>query len=139
MTTKRKKKRPTKAASRRGRASIEKGKAAEREVAACFRELFPWCAARRRQQYSGSEGADDVVFLDGVHVECKRVEKLSIDAAMRQAESDAKDEAIPIVCHRRNRTPWLVTLKLEDLPDFHLLLLDARDRYVESVPITGAG
>ena len=67
---------------------------------------------RRGQQYSGIEG-EDVVGLDGVHIECKRVEKLNVDKAMEQAIKDGHGE-IPIVCHRKNRKDWLVTMRLED-------------------------
>ena len=34
---------------------------------------------------------------------------------MEQAERDANGHAIPVVAHRRNRKPWLVVLRLEDV------------------------
>lgn len=92
-----------------------KGKVGERELAAELTRLFGE-QCRRGQQYSGI-GGDDVVGLSGVHVECKRVESLNLAAAMSQAILDASDEEIPVVCHRRNRQPWLVTLRLDDLPE----------------------
>ena len=42
-----------------------------------------------------------------------RVERLNVPAAMQQAERDA-DGRIPAVVHRRNRAPWLITMRLED-------------------------
>lgn len=58
----------------------------------------------------------DVVGVPGIHVECKRVERLNIDTAMDQAVGDADRfrDGLPAVFHRRNRRPWLVTMKLDD-------------------------
>lgn len=54
--------------------------------------------------------------LPGVHVECKRVERLNVSQAMAQAVRDAErfQDGAPAVFHRRNREPWLVTMQLED-------------------------
>lgn len=92
--------------------SREKGAAGERELAAALRAHG--YSARRGQQYCGTSGDADVVGLPGVHIECKRVERLNIDAAMEQAARDARPGEIPAVFHRRNRRPWLVTVGLED-------------------------
>lgn len=57
----------------------------------------------------------DVVGVPGLHVEVKRAERLNLPAAMLQAVQDAvKFGGLPAVFHRRNRTPWLVTMRLED-------------------------
>ena len=58
----------------------------------------------------------DVVGVPGVHVECKRVEKLNVHQAMGQAVKDALKfkDGLPAVFHRRNRTEWLVTMTLRD-------------------------
>lgn len=58
----------------------------------------------------------DLVGLPGIHVECKRVEKLNLDAAMQQAINDSErfNDGIPAVFHRKNRKPWLVTMRLDD-------------------------
>lgn len=92
--------------------SREKGAAAERELANILREHG--YTARRGQQYSGANGDADVVGIPGVHIECKRVERLNIHDAMHQAVRDARDGEIPVVIHRKNRTEWLVTMRLED-------------------------
>lgn len=60
---------------------------------------------RRGQQYCGLEGDADVVGLDGIHIECKRVEKLNLDSAMRQAVDDARDGEVPAVFSKKNRKP----------------------------------
>lgn len=58
----------------------------------------------------------DIVGVDGVHAEVKRVEKLNVTAAMNQAIRDSQkfEDGLPTLFHRRNRTPWLVTMTLED-------------------------
>ncbi len=58
----------------------------------------------------------DLNGLPGVHIECKRVERLNVLEAMAQAERDALrfQDGAPAVFHRRSRSPWLVTMKLED-------------------------
>lgn len=55
----------------------------------------------------GAEG------LERVRFEVKRVERLNVSEAMKQAQRDAAVR-VPVVVHRRSREPWLVTLKLED-------------------------
>lgn len=58
----------------------------------------------------------DVVGVSGVHCEIKRVEKLNVPAAMAQAVRDSEKfhDGVPALFHRRNRAPWLVTMRLED-------------------------
>lgn len=58
----------------------------------------------------------DIVCVDGVHVEVKRVERLNVLEAMNQAVRDSKKfkDGLPTLFHRRNRSPWLVTMTLED-------------------------
>ena len=92
--------------------SREKGAAGERELARALRGLG--YDARRGQQYSGAAGDADVLGLPGIHIECKRVERLDLQGAMSQAVSDARPGELPAVFHRRNRCPWLVTMCLED-------------------------
>lgn len=91
--------------------SRQKGKRGERELAGRLREYGYDC--RRGQQYSGIEGKD-VVGLPGIHIECKRVERLNIYDAMLQAFRDAKTDEKPAVFHRKNGQEWLVTMRLED-------------------------
>lgn len=77
-------------------------------------------AYRNDQIYKGGKENPDVYAeINGkpIHVECKRVEKLNIHEAMNQAVTDANGKALPVVAHRKNRTPWLVTLRLTDVLD----------------------
>lgn len=96
--------------------SRAKGARGELELASYLREKHGW-KARRTQQYAGHTGdASDVVIqeLPSLHVECKRVQKLNLDAAMAQAIRDCHGK-IPTVWHRKDRGQWMVTLRLEDL------------------------
>ena len=81
--------------------SRQKGARGEREWAKICREQG-FTEARRGQQYSGIEG-EDVVGLEGIHIEVKRVERLNEEQALQQAERDKKDDEMPIVAHRRNK------------------------------------
>jgi len=94
--------------------SKRKGSAGERELCAYLTaEGFP--AHRNDQVFKGGVGNPDVAAegLSAYHIEVKRVEHLNLGAAMEQAEHDAAGK-IPVVVHRRNRRPWLITLKLSD-------------------------
>lgn len=88
-----------------------KGKQGELELARALRAEGYDC--RRGQQYSGANGDADVVGLPGIHIECKRVERLNLEDAMAQATHDARDGELPAVFHRKNRGKWLVTMPLE--------------------------
>lgn len=92
--------------------SREKGKAGELELARILREYG--YAARRGQQFSGLNGDADVIGIPGIHIECKRVERLNIHEAMQQSVRDAKNDEVPVIMHRKNRTEWLVTQRLEE-------------------------
>lgn len=92
--------------------SRQKGAAGERELAKALRSHG--FETRRGQQYCGSNGDADVVGLPGVHIECKRVERLNLEDAMAQSRADARPGEIPVVMHRKNNCKWLVTLSLDD-------------------------
>ena len=71
-------------------------------------------AARRGQQFCGSPDSPDVICdsLPWIHFEVKAVERLNIEDAMDQARRDSAGK-VPIVAHRRNFRPWLVTMPAE--------------------------
>ena len=95
--------------------SRAKGARGERELANTLKELFGW-NARRTAQFCGNAGDSDVVIeeLPDVFVECKLVENLSIVPTMRKAIEQCKGK-LPIICHRKKNTQFLVTLQLSDL------------------------
>jgi len=92
--------------------SKDKGSRGERELASKLKEYGFDC--RRGQQYCGANGDADVVGLDGIHIECKRTERLSLYDALAQAKHDAKDGKMPVVMHRKNHCEWVVIQPLED-------------------------
>ena len=92
--------------------SRQKGAAGERELANVLKEYG--YDTRRGQQYSGINGDADVVGIPGLHIECKRVEKLNLGAALEQSKRDAREGEMPVVIHRKNRQEWKVTLSLKD-------------------------
>lgn len=70
--------------------SNRKGKEGERELANLLKDRYGY-DCRRGQQFCGSNGDADVVGLPGVHIECKRVEKLNIYEAVEQSINDARE------------------------------------------------
>lgn len=92
--------------------SRDKGKRGELEAAHVLKKHG--YDTRRGQQFAGINGDADVVGLPYIHLEIKRVEKLNIDDALQQSIRDAKDEEIPVVMHRKNRTKWKITMLFDD-------------------------
>ena len=92
--------------------SKQKGKTGELELANIIKGYG--YDAHRSQQFCGAAGDADVVGLPGIHIECKRVQALNLDAAYEQACTDASTGNIPAVFHRKDRKPWKVTLGLDD-------------------------
>lgn len=93
--------------------SRQKGAAGEREAAHAIADTFN-VEARRGQQFSGSPDSPDIkTSIPGIHFEVKRVENLNVVKAMEQAIRDAGSDA-PVLMHRKNRTPWLLTVRLSD-------------------------
>jgi Holliday junction resolvase len=100
-----------------GKASREKGKRGEREVARIFQDAG-YAGARRTSQYCGRTGdASDVTGVPGIHLEVKYVEREQIRSWYAQATRDAEAAGrgdIPVVIHRKTHEDWLVTLSLTD-------------------------
>ena len=96
-----------------GRGSQRKGADGERELAGILRG-YGYDMERGGSLSFGE--VPDLVGLPGVHIECKRVERLNVPEAMQQAVKDSQRfrDGMPAVFHRRNRQPWLVTIRLED-------------------------
>lgn len=94
--------------------SKRKGSAGERELCEYLTAAgFPAC--RNDQRYTGGYDNPDISAqgLESLHIECKRVEKLNVNEAMKQAAADAAGKT-PVVMHRRNREAWLITMRLDD-------------------------
>ena len=97
--------------------SKDKGRRGEQELSRKLREYGYDC--RRSVQYCGANGDADLVGIPGLHIECKRVERLNISDAMSQAISDAREGEIPVVMHRKNHEGWLVTLSLDSFIELY--------------------
>ena len=97
--------------------SRAKGARGERELARILRGYGYDC--RRGQQYCGANGDADVIGLEGIHIECKRVERLNIDDAMLQAIRDRREGEFPAVFHRKNNGKWMVTMLLDDWQEIY--------------------
>ena len=94
-----------------------KGTAGENELAEILRRSGIR-AYRNDQIFKGGKGNPDVFAEIGtmlLHIEVKRVEKLNVPEAMNQAIRDRADGHFPVLCHRRNREKWLVTMPLNEL------------------------
>ena len=99
--------------------SRRKGADGERELANLLKTYG--FDARRGQQYRGGGDSPDVVGLPGVHIECKRVEKLNVEAAMAQSRRYAEGtKDVPVVMHRRNYEKWKVTMDLDEFMNMYL-------------------
>ena len=99
--------------------SQRKGRRAELELVSILREHG--IPAEPGQAVSFGT-TPDVVGVDGIHVEVKRVERLNVPAAMEQAIRDAErfGDGRPALFHRRNRGQWLVTMRLRDWIDLYI-------------------
>ena len=100
-----------------GKMSQRKGGNGERELAHILRDYYGYDVRRGSVFHKES----DMVGLRDIHPEVKRVERLNIHGAMEQAKAEAekRKDGLPTVFHRRNRTEWLVTMRLEDWVDLY--------------------
>lgn len=111
--------------------SKNKGSRGERELAKTLREYG--YDVRRSVQYNGkADGAQaDVIGLDYIHAEVKRVERLQIYDAIAQAKRDSKGSSLPTVFHRRNNHEWLVTMPLDSWMLLYKAYREAREEEEE--------
>jgi len=95
-----------------GRMQQLKGKRGEEELAAILQQAG-YSVQRGPSQNYGT--VPDISGLRNIHIECKRQERLDLLGAIQQAQRDSERfrDGLPAVFHRRNRSPWLVTMPLE--------------------------
>ena len=96
--------------------SQQKGASGERELLSIL-QAHGIPSRRNIQRYIGGRNNPDIsaVFMNmNLHIEVKRRERLNLRGAIQQAVTDADDNAFPLVVHRSNRQPWLVTFRLDD-------------------------
>ena len=100
--------------------SKRKGKTGELELATKLKGHG--YDVRRSVQYNGKEeeGQADLLGLPGVHIECKRTERLSIYDAVNQAKRDSKGKnQIPVVFHRKNNCEWLAIMTMDNFMEIY--------------------
>ena len=115
-----------------GASQRRKGATGERELAQFLRSVIGIDAERSAR--NGCDQAEDIHHgIVGLHIECKRVERLNVSEAMKQAR-EAAGGKIPTVWHRRSREPWLLTICAEDLMGFIDLIECHRERQAASKP-----
>lgn len=99
-----------------GRMSREKGKRFEREAVKLFNEHG--YDAHRTSQFKGKTGeAGDIEGVPGIHIECKHQERMNLYQWMDQSINDASAKykgKLPVVIHKANNKPVLVTMRFED-------------------------
>lgn len=96
-----------------GKSSKAKGSAGERELVKYLVDKG-FEAERTLFQPSKDNPRPDVrTNINHTSWEVKRVEKLSLWAALEQCESAAKDNEQPVLAFRRNHRPWNVAISLD--------------------------
>ena len=112
-----------------GRGSQAKGRRGEIELAEYLREHGVTTARPGAALNFGTEA--DVVGLNGLHIECKRHERVEVAKWYAQARADAErmKDGKPVVIFRQNRREWMVTLSLDDF----LSMVENAQKYTETV------
>lgn len=102
---------------KKGKSARDKGARYELELVHILRDFYGY-PVRRGYVF---QHESDVIGLQGIHIECKAVERLNIRAAYKQAVEEALERAdgVPVVFHHKAREGWLVTMSLEDFMDFY--------------------
>lgn len=96
-----------------GAKSQRKGRSGELELARVLQSYGYPVEAGRAQSYGETP---DLSGLHQIHIECKRCQQARLETWMEQATRDAQrfQDGIPAIFHRKDRSPWLVTMRLED-------------------------
>lgn len=116
--------------------SRAKGARGEREFRDLLREAgYP---ARRGQQFCGANGDSDVICeaLNIFHFEVKWVQNLNITNAMEQASSDKKSHQSPVIAHKKDRKPVMVTMLFEDWVKLVKSFIPPSSKEIETVPFS---
>jgi hypothetical protein len=114
--------------------SRQKGKRGELELCQKLREVFQW-DVRRSVQYCGDAGDSDLIAVQApnLFIESKLVQNLNLHKAMATAVEQAGGMT-PAVFHRKDRTGWLVTVRLEDVRSFVALMEKALSSTLRELP-----
>jgi hypothetical protein len=80
-----------------------------------FLSLMGFCC-QRGQQHKGGPDSPDVIGLYGVHMECKRIKKISrkyVVGGMDQSERESGEKEEPTLMIREDRGKWYLVMDLE--------------------------
>ena len=96
-----------------------KGSEGERQAAHALNAVLPHAKARRAQQFAGHHTAADLVCegLPGIMVEVKRKQSLNLHKTMDKSLEDCTEDQTPVILHRKDNCEWLLTVRLEDVPE----------------------
>lgn len=101
--------------------SRDKGSRFERKVVELFKDYG--YDAFRTAQYCGKTGeCADVEGVPLLHIEAKHQERMELYKWMEQADRDnnaSKHKKTPVVIHKANNKPILVTMHFEDWIDLY--------------------
>jgi Holliday junction resolvase len=92
-----------------GKASRNKGAAAERELATMLSDQLGVTIKRKLGQ--ARDGGDDIQ-IGKYRIEVKRREALRLDEWCKQVEAASGVGDVPIVAYRRNGQPWRVVVPI---------------------------
>ena len=97
-----------------GRSAQAKGRRAEIELAQYLRENGFTDARPGAPLNYGKEA--DITGISGLHIECKRHEKIELNKWYEQAAADSErmKDGKPVVIFRQNRRQWMIALSLAD-------------------------
>lgn len=87
-----------------------KGRNAEREVEAIFRDH----GLRTERTLGGRHQAYGDILCEGLAVEVRRRERLTIEPWLAQHVEHCPPHFVPVVVARRNRGTWMAALELLD-------------------------
>lgn len=94
----------------------ERGKRGERDARDAIRKWWGITTAYRAAQSSGSLSAD-LGGTGNIHCEVKLRKSIAVYDFIEQAVRDCKTK-VPVVLMRRDRSGWLLMLRLEDTERF---------------------
>ena len=107
-----------------GKGAQRKGSDGEREFAKLLQAHGFEC--KRTPRSGGMDFKGDLWGMRDHHWEVKRVKRLDLPAAWRQAIHDSSVTQTTVVAHRKNQGEWMCTLRAEDYVGMLAELRDAR-------------
>jgi len=108
----------------KGKSINLKGKNGQRDAAKQWEKITGIKAKNGAQ--SGVKGGMDIESDINARLEVKRCETFYVYKAMDQADEDCSKNEVPVVMHRANYRPWVVCIKLKDIPKFVKAYNDAK-------------